>query len=159
PLVVVVMSTMFLTSGLRTVPYSLLYRDMRFRLLSILDALQAVTQALTMLALAWLGFGYWTLVIGNIVGAVTIAVLQISWRPYRFSTPRFGSLKGALNFSRHIMFSSLSWYGYSNADFLVAGRMLGQTALGTYTLAWTLATLPLEKITSIVTNVSFAYFS
>jgi O-antigen/teichoic acid export membrane protein len=159
PLVVVVMSTMFLVSGLRTVPYSLLYRDMRFRLLSILEATQTVAQALTMLAFAWLGFRYWTLVLGNIVGAATLAALQISWRPYRFAWPRFSAMKNALTFSRHIMVSSVSWYGYSNADFLVAGRVLGQASLGAYTLAWTLATLPLEKVTAIASNVSYAYFS
>lgn len=159
PLVIVVTSTMFLVSGLRTIPYSLLYREMRFRLLSILDAVQVVAQALTMLALAWLGFGYWTLVLGNIVGAAILAALHISWRPYRFARPRFSSIKKALTFSRHIMVSGLSWYGYSNADFLVAGRVLGQAALGAYTLAWTLATIPLEKVNAIVSKVSYAHFS
>jgi O-antigen/teichoic acid export membrane protein len=159
PLVVVVMSTMFVVSGLRTVPYSLLYRDMRFRLLSILEAIQTVAQALTMVAFAWLGLRYWALVLGNIAGAATIAALQVLWRPHRFARPRFSSIKSALTFSRHIMVSNLSWYGYSNADFLVAGRVLGQAALGAYTLAWTLATIPLEKVTAIVTKVSYAYFS
>jgi O-antigen/teichoic acid export membrane protein len=159
PLVVVVMSTMFLISGLRVVPYGLLYRDMRFRLLSILEATQTVVQALTMLAFAWLGFRYWTLVLGNIVGAAALAALQISRRPCRFAWPRVSAMKNALTFSRHIMVSNLSWYGYTNADFLVAGRMLGQAALGAYTLAWTLATIPLEKVTAIVSGVSYAYFS
>lgn len=159
PLIVVVMSSIFLSSGLRMVPYGMLYRDMRFKLLSILDATQTVAQALTTLALAWLGLGYWTLVIGNIVGATVLAVLQISWRPYRFAWPKFSALKDTLTFSRHIIVSSLSWYGYSNADFLVAGRVLGQAALGTYTLAWTLATIPLDKIVSIVSSVSYSYFA
>ena len=159
PLVVVVMSSMFLAAGLRMVPYGTLYRDMRFRLLSILEATQTFAQALTTLALAWLGFGYWALVIGNIVGAVTLAALQISCRPCRFARPRNTALKDALTFSRHIMVSSLSWYGYSNADFLVAGRVLGQAALGAYTLAWTLATIPLEKIVTIVSSVSYSHFA
>jgi PST family polysaccharide transporter len=159
PLVVVVMSTMFLTSGLRTVPYSLLYRGMRFRLLSIFEATQTIAQALTMLVLAWFGFRYWALVLGNIVGALVLASLQISGHPCRFAWPRFSAIKNALAFSRHIMVSSVSWYGYSNADFLVAGRVLGQSALGAYTLAWTLATIPLEKVTTIVSTVSYSYFS
>ena len=159
PLVVVVASTVFLVSGLRTVPYSLLYRDMRFRLLSVFDAVQAVTQALSMLAMAWFGFSYWTLIIGNIIGALTLAALQISWRPYRFASPRLSSIKEALTFSRRVMAANISWYGYSNADFLIAGRMLGQTALGVYTLAWSLAMIPLEKVTVIIGNVSFPFFS
>jgi PST family polysaccharide transporter len=132
---------------------------MRFRLLSVLDAVQAVVQALTMLTLAWLGFRYWTLVLGNMVGIAVLAALQISRRSYRFAWPRFRAIKNALIFSRHIMVSSLSWYGHTNADFLIAGRMLGQAALGAYTLAWTLATIPLEKVTAVVSNVSYAYFS
>lgn len=159
PLVVAAMSTMFLVSGLRTVPYSLLYRDRRFKLLAALDTTQTLAQALSMLAFAWLGFRYWALVLGNIIGATTLAALQSSWRPCRFAMPTFNAMKKVLGFSRHIMFSSLSWYGYSNADFLVAGRVLGQSELGAYTLAWNLATIPLEKITAIVSGVSYAYFS
>jgi len=159
PLVVAVTSAMFIVSGLRTVPYSLLYRDMHFRLLSIFDATQAIAQALITLTLAWLGFGYWALILGNIVSTPVVAVLQIAYRPCRFAWPRISAIRDALKFSRHFMASSLSWYGYSNADFLIAGRMLGQTALGAYTLSWNLATIPLEKITTIVTTVCYAYFS
>ncbi len=159
PLVIVVMSSMFLVSGLRTVPYSLLYRDMQFRLLSVLETVQAVAQAATMLTLAWLGFGYWALIIGNIVGAAVLAGLQISWRPSRFAIPKYSSIKDAVTFSRHIVVTNLSWYGYTNADFLVAGRVLGQSALGAYSLAWSLATIPLEKVAAIVGKVSYAYLS
>jgi PST family polysaccharide transporter len=112
-----------------------------------------------MLVLAWLGFRYWTLVLGNLVGAAVLAALQISRSPYRFACPRFSAIKNALNLSRHIMVSSLSWYGYSNADFLIAGRMLGKSALGAYTLAWTLATIPLEKVSTVVSSVAYSYFS
>jgi teichuronic acid exporter len=159
PLVIVVTSTTFLISGFTTVPYGLLYRDMRFRLLSVLAAISSIIQALTTLAFAWLGFRYWALVLGNVVGTAVLAGLQISWRPHAFARPRFSSIKSSLTFSWHIMVSSLSWYGYSNADFLVAGRALGQSALGAYTLAWDLATIPLEKVTAIVSNVAYAYFS
>jgi PST family polysaccharide transporter len=141
------------------VPYSLMYRDMRFRLLSVFDAAQAVAQAVIMVLLAWLGFGYWALILGNIISAPVLAVLQISCRPVRFAWPKVHAIKDVLTFSRHIMVSNLSWYGYSNADFLVAGRVLGQAALGAYTLAWTLATIPLEKVTAIVSSVSYSYFS
>ena len=159
PLVVVVTSATLAASGLRIVPYGMLYRDMRFRLLSVFDATQSVAQAAVTLTLAWRGYGYWALVLGNVAAGALQAALQIRARPCGFAWPRIGALREALRFSRHIMVSSLSWYGYSNADFLVAGRMLGQSALGAYTLAWTLATIPLEKITAIVSNVTYAYLS
>jgi len=41
----------------------------------------------------------------------------------------------------------------------VAGRRLGQAALGAYTVAWTIASTPVEKITNLVTRVTPAFFS
>ena len=53
----------------------------------------------------------------------------------------------------------ISFSLYSDADFLVAGRVLGATALGAYTFAWNLATLPVEKVTVLVGQVTPAVFS
>ena len=53
----------------------------------------------------------------------------------------------------------IAWYSYSNADFLVAGKLFGQAGLGAYTIAWNLASLPVEKITSLVTQVTPAFLS
>src|SRR2546426_4499564 len=54
-----------------------------------------------------------------------------SRRP-RFAWPHLQSLTHAMTFSRHIIVGRLAWYVYSNADFLVAGRILGKVALGLY---------------------------
>jgi O-antigen/teichoic acid export membrane protein len=55
PMVVIAMSTTFIILALRSVPYSLLQRNMRFKLLSVLETFQSVCQALTTLLLAFLG--------------------------------------------------------------------------------------------------------
>src|SRR2546425_13021893 len=64
-----------------------------------------------------------------------------------------------MTFSRHIIVGRLAWYVYSNADFLVAGRILGKVALGLYEVGWNLANVPIEKITSLVGQVTPAVFS
>jgi O-antigen/teichoic acid export membrane protein len=48
---------------------------------------------------------------------------------------------------------------YSNADFLVVGKVLGQAALGFYNIGWTLAMLIVERVTTIVGGVAPAYLS
>jgi PST family polysaccharide transporter len=48
----------------------------------------------------------------------------------------------------------LAWFTYQNADFLVTGRVLGQAALGAYGFAWTITSLPVEKITTLVIGVT-----
>ena len=57
------------------------------------------------------------------------------------------------------MISRVAWYAYSNADFLITAKVLGQTALGFYSLGWSLATIPLNKITAMVGRVTPAIFS
>src|SRR6202011_198004 len=53
----------------------------------------------------------------------------------------------------------LSWYAYEDSDFIVAGRVLGEAPLGAYTLAWTLAHAPLEKLTTMVNRVTPSFFA
>jgi O-antigen/teichoic acid export membrane protein len=159
PAVVVAMSVAFLISGLQTVPYSLLQKELQFRRLSIIDTTKSIAQAISVLALALLGFGYWALVVGSLVAATTGAVLPLAYRKTGFERPHFHSIKRAITFSWHVLVSRLAWSLYSDADFIVAGRTLGAAPLGAYTLAWNLANAPVEKITSLVTRVTPAFLS
>jgi PST family polysaccharide transporter len=58
-----------------------------------------------------------------------------------------------------VFVSRLSWYTFDNADFLVAGKVLGTSLLGAYRLAWTFASMPLDKIVSLVGRVTPAVLS
>jgi O-antigen/teichoic acid export membrane protein len=158
-MVIVVMSIAFLVSAFSTIPYSLLQKEMRFKLLAVMDASQSISQAICTLALAFLGFGYWALVIGNLSLSFATAGLTLARRRQRFAWPRAAALRGPLLFSWHIIVGRLSWYVYDNSDFLVAGRVLGQAPLGAYSLAWTLAHAPLEKLTGLVNRVTPSVFS
>jgi PST family polysaccharide transporter len=62
-------------------------------------------------------------------------------------------------FSGRTLVGNVSWYAYSNTDFLVAGRMLGANALGSYGFAWQLTSLPVEKVTALVGRVTPAFLS
>ena len=126
PLVVVVMSTTFVINSFKTVPLALLQRDLRFKALALVEMSQAVVLAMSMMALALAGFRYWTLVFGAVLGALisTAAILRLRLPPVAW--PRRTSLKQAMTLSAHVLTSRLCWYAYSNADFLVAGRILGQ---------------------------------
>jgi len=53
-----------------------------------------------------------------------------------------------------MMVSGIALYAHSNAAFLVSGRMLGQAPLGDYTVAWTISSVPIEKIGTLVTNIT-----
>jgi O-antigen/teichoic acid export membrane protein len=159
PAVVAVMSTAFVITAFKTVPGSLLQRDMRFRALALIETWRAVLLAVSMIALALLGLRYWTLVIGGLLSAALSTGATLALRRHRFAWPRRQSLTHAMTFTRHILIGRLAWYTYSNADFLVAGRLLGKAALGLYEVGWSVANVPIEKITSLVGQVTPAVFA
>jgi PST family polysaccharide transporter len=159
PLVVVAMSTTFVITSFKTVPLALLQRDLRFKALALIDLSQALVLAISMVAFAIAGFRYWTLVCGGVLGAVvsTGAILRLRRAP--FAWPRPKSLKHAMTLSTDVVISRLCWYASANADFLVAGRILGKAALGFYSIAWTLASIPVDRVATLVGQVTPAFFS
>lgn len=159
PAVVLAMSSTFVITAFKTVPFSLLQRDMRFRSLALVETARAALLAVSMIAFALLGFRYWTLVVGAILSAGFSTGATLALRRHRLAWPQRRSLAHAMTFGSQVLFARLSWYAYSNADFLIAGRILGKAALGAYSFAWTLANIPTEKITSLVSQVTPSVFS
>ncbi len=159
PLVVVAMSTTFLITAFKTVPFALLQRDLRFKALALIDLSQALIVAISMIGFAVAGFGFWTLVCGGVLGALfsTGAVLRLRHSPLAW--PRLKSLKPATMLSSNVLVSRLCWYVSANADFLVAGRILGKAALGLYGVGWTLASVPVDRVAALVGQVTPAFFS
>lgn len=159
PAIVVVMSVSFPVSAFLTVPDAILQKELRFKFLAQVEVLRALVQSTGMLVLALMGMGYWALVFGPLLGVTTGTLLTVIACHRGFAVPRLSALKPAVKYSQDILFSRIAWYGYSNADFLVAGRVLGAVPLGAYTMAWTIANIPVDKITALVARVSHAFFS
>jgi O-antigen/teichoic acid export membrane protein len=159
PLVVMAMSATFIIASFQSVPAALLQRDLRFKLLSLVDGTKVLVVSAVMVILAWLGFHYWTLVIGSLLSTLTATLLILSRRTHRLSWPHFSEIRHATRFSWHILVSRISWYAYSNSDFVVCGRVLGQQVLGAYSIAWNLANIPVEKTTGVLNSVTPALFS
>lgn len=157
--VVVVLSSTFFIASFRTVPWALLQRDMRFKRIAAFDAAQQVALAVLSVTLAVLGFRYWTLVIASIVSVTIPTALALVLHWVGFEIPRWKEIRRALGFSKDVILQRTAWYTYSNSDFLVAGRMLGESALGAYTVAWTIAHAPIDKIGSVILQVTPSVFS
>ncbi|PYV72392.1 MAG: hypothetical protein DMG97_13640, partial [Acidobacteria bacterium] len=132
---------------------------MRFRLLAGCEAVRAIVAALATLVLAYLHFGYWALVLGNLAGTAIRTVLIVRARPHRFALPHLSSISAALRFGWHVMVSLVALNSYQSLDNITAGRVLGRAALGFYGMAWTLANVPIEKVTSLVTTVIPSYLA
>lgn len=159
PAVVIVLSIAFIVDALRVVPSAILQRDLQFQELAVLESGRAIVGAMVTLVLAWYGLGYWALVGGSLAASAAGTISIVGRHPHAFASPRMGAIQAALTYSRRVFTGRIAWYSYSNADFLVAGKLFGQAGLGAYTIAWNLASLPVEKITSLVTQVTPAFLS
>lgn len=157
--VVAVTSLTLVVAAFRIIPNALLQRELRFERLAVINGAQGLLQAFLTIILATLGFRYWSLVLGGLMGAVFASIATVASRPFAFSRPRWDTLRPMFPFTRNVFLSRLFWYSYQNSDFIVAGKRLGREALGGYGYAWTLASIPVDKITAIVGGVTPSMFA
>jgi len=139
---------------------ALLEKSLSFKKLTIAEVCAAVVSGIVSVFLAISGYGVWSLVFGGLFGSfISVIILWkiVAWRPsLRFSFARFKELFG---FGSHVMGSRVLNYIDSNVDYLVVGKLLGISALGYYSFAYHLIMFPLNRISTMVTRVTFPAFS
>jgi O-antigen/teichoic acid export membrane protein len=79
------------------------------------------------------------------------------WKPNLSFSLR--TAKGFINFGAKVAATRLLWYLSANIDLLIAGKILGKTQLGYYSIAVQLALIPLDKLVSTITYVTFPALS
>ena len=144
---------------INAVPTSLMRRDLRFKTLSGFEIGKSVVASGTMLTIALLGGRYWSQVVSELLATMVMTGLLLYFTGIRPARPKRGEMAPFMKMSRDVLVSRLAWYSYTNADFAIVSRNLGQAALGDYSMAWTLVTLPNEKIASLIFSVTPAIFA
>lgn len=156
--VVAAAAFIFIPKSLKTVPYTLLQRDMQFKPTALIEGVQTLCQATIVMALAFLGFSYWSLVIAVLFGALIATILILQLRPQRFAWLTKDFMAKVLSYGWHVVFTRLFWALYTNSDAFIVGRMLGQTALGIYSFGLSLANVAVEKVAGISSQVTASLF-
>src|SRR6185503_3324729 len=152
--IVLLLSVMFMITAPQMLPRALLARELQFRKLAWLDSVAAITLMVGNLVFALLGFRYWSFVYAGMISAVITTGVAMSWAPHRISWPsQFRSIRSAATFGWQVAFARVGEYVYTNADFAVVGRALGGAVLGAYTFGWTLATIPIDRVSALVERV------
>lgn len=157
--VILVSSLGMIICGAQLVSNGLMMKEMRFRALCTYNGVAAVVTAILTVLLAWRGWGYWALIFGGMGGGFLRAALVLRARPHAYAFPRWSAVRQPLTFGRHVVVSTMAADIYESLDNFTAGRMLGPAALGLYGMAWTLANIPMEKVTSMVTTVIASYLA
>jgi teichuronic acid exporter len=158
--VIRVTSIVFIIHGLGLVSYHMLTREMIFNRRSQAEMIGNLSGAVSTLWLAIHGFGVWSLVWGSIIVEVVRNLLFFLFYPWKLSFAfSFSKIKGMTQFGSKVALARFFWYLYSNMDLMIAGKILGKTQLGFYSIAVQFSTIPLDKVVSTISQVSFPIFS
>ncbi len=144
----------FLLSGLAAQPGALLQRRMNYRATTQLSVLAQFVGAVVAVVLASLGLGYWALVWQGLVSQGVRMTLAFAFSGYRPGRPsRDPRMMGMMTFGGYLMLSSVVTYFGRNTDNILIGRTWGTEALGYYSRAYFLMTLPTMLFASSMTGV------
>lgn len=150
----------FVLSALGAMQLAQLQKALAFKQIMLVELLTALFAGIASIALAMKGFGVWSLIIGGLVGqALALPVLwkMSTWKPrIVFSKRAFSEL---FSFGAHLTAGGIVNYLMRNIDKLIIGKVLGSTALGYYSLAYSLMLKPLQYISANVGRVLFPALS
>lgn len=141
-------------------PHATLARQMQFPRLATIGAVQAVCVTVVTVGLAWRGAGAWALVSGQIVGtAVRLVLLTTATQVFMRPTAQLRDALEYLRFGGVLFADNVLWRSYTSLDTFLLGRWSGTRLLGFYSLAQQAAELPLEKIATVVNDVSLPVYA
>ncbi|MBK8784310.1 MAG: lipopolysaccharide biosynthesis protein [Anaerolineales bacterium] len=155
-----VLSIVFFIDSLEDVPKVLLTRNLSFNVKFIPDTLQSVVKGLTSILFAVLGFGAWSLVIGQISGALVSMVtfwIIVPWRPKLVLSIKW--LRSIFAYGGGVVASNILSYILVNIDYLFVGYYLGAASLGVYTIAFRIPELLIVQFCSLVGKVIFPVYA
>lgn len=155
-----VLSFSFALTGLSSTQNALLTRELAFRSLQIRQIVATLAGAVTGVALAVAGTGAWAIIGMTLAAEATSAVVLWGASPWR---PRFiyslTSLRETGRFGFKLFAASILSYVSLNGDNLLIGRFIGSVALGTYTLAYNLMSIPMSLLATPISQVAFPALS
>ncbi len=141
---------------------ALFQRDLRFKLVSVVQIVSDALSTLAAFLLAWRGYGAGSLVLGTLVGVAfnSLALFFLGLRHWRV---RFvfqpSTIKSHLRFGAYQLANINLGYLTGNIDSVIVGRLLGPEALGVYTLALRITQTSRRYINPIIAKVAFPVFS
>lgn len=158
--VTIALSGCFLLSGATAQHSALLRRAMRFGTVATLNVVGRAASVVTTIAMAMCGFGHWSLVVGQLVEPLCIALgswMTIRWLPSRPS--RAAGLRTMLQFGAHLSGATAVNYLARSADTALVGWAAGPVQLGLYSRAYQLLTMPTAQINAPMTAVALPALS
>jgi len=159
-LILRVLSLQFILSIFGTLPSMHMYRELKFKHLSLVHLAATIFGSLLTLILALSQFGVWALIFGNLLTSLFNVVALNIISPF-YLRPRFSltGMRSTISFGGTVMISRVLWSFFMQIDAVIVGKLLGKEMLGFYSVSMQLASLPVQRISAIINQVAFPVFS
>jgi O-antigen/teichoic acid export membrane protein len=158
--VAVGVSLTILLMNISVIHLALLKRALCFSVTSANEVLGGIFSVIVMIALAWAGYGYWSLVVGAVARAFfqSIGAFYLCrWIP---SLPgRANGTAAVVRFAMHVYGRFVVNYCDRNMDNLLVGWRFGSVSLGLYKKAYDLFVLPANQLLIPVQEVALSTLS
>ena len=142
--------------------FALLQREIKFKEIAIVEAVAGLVGLLVAAAMALMNYGIWSLISGQLALAtikaaiysfIASSLIRFEWKIH------WHDLSTALRFGNFQMGERLlNFFGW-NIDKIIVGRILGDQALGVYSVAYQLVLRPFSILNPIFTRVALPLLS
>lgn len=139
---------------------ALFRRDLNFKALFISQVIGAFVPLVVTVPLAIFGFGFWSLIIGNICGELIRAIIltiKSKWKPQFYY--KFFVFKKMFSFSFWALLEAISLWLVSWVDSFLIGSTLSSYYLGLYKNSLSMVNAFMVIITGTITPVMFSTLS
>lgn len=126
-------SIVIVIGALHSVHNSLINKEFKFKIIMIKSIIVVISQGVIGIALAFMNFGVWSLVISYIMGTIigtAYICFTVKWHPKLLFS--WKSVKEMFKFSSNVMISSVFRTVYSDIRALIIGRVYSRETLAFY---------------------------
>lgn len=149
------LATTFVFGGLTAQHLALLRRRMRLTAIAVIEVVSLAIGVSLAVITAWLGIGYWALVLLQVAmtaAKLVLCWLACGWRPAR--PTRAIDVRPLVRFGANLSGFAIVNYVGRNADDVLIGWQLGAGPVGLYSRAYAILMLPLKQIDGPLTGVA-----
>jgi O-antigen/teichoic acid export membrane protein len=150
----------FVLRSLGATHYALARKELDYRSRTFAELSEVVTRGVSSIVLALLGFGPWSLVLGYIIGVVSLDItvwVLVDFRPkLRFSREH---LRELMTFGGTLTAVDVGAAIAHQLDYVFVGRVLGPASLALYTIGYRLPELLIINIAVVAGDVLFPAYA
>ena len=135
-------------------------KKLEYGKITLSELFSVVVSGTVVIILALLNFGVWSLVWQSIIkaGSRAAALIYLThWKPkFELSWNR---IKRLLSIGAGITLNNLLMFASDNTDYLLVGKLLGESPLGIYTMAFRVSKYPMQKLVGVFGKMLFPAFA